>query len=104
MIIREYEYEKNRPWNCQERFIKIDCDDAWNVYKNMLFGNTQNERLNMIDRIILGTVREDKNLNALSFEFKIKDGIFIHTSSEWDRHNPFNKESIIITMDQEDLI
>lgn len=96
MIIREYEYEKNRPWNCQERFIKMtDHDDPWQRYRNKLFG-ISHSNFSMIDRMIEDTLQEEnKGDNALSFEFEIKGRRFIHVSSEW--HRPLDEEPIIVT-------
>ena len=92
MIIREYEYEKDRPWNCQERFISMtDHDNPWQRYKNKLFGISYSN-FSMIDRMIKDTIYEEDN--ALSFEFEIKNRRFIHVSSEWRR--PLDEEPNIV--------
>ena len=86
MIIREYEYEKNRPWNCQERFIEMknynDTDEAWQDYKNRLFGNVPNI-LNMSSKVHIDTIHEDDKNNALCFEFELSGRIFVHVAQDW---------------------
>lgn len=97
MIIREYEYEKEKPWNCQERFIEmVNYDDPWQVYRDKLLGDSSNI-FSMIDRMIKDTLREgNKGDNALSFEFEINGGRFVHVSSEWRR--PLDEKPIVETV------
>ena len=94
MIIREYEYEKERPWNCQERFLQFrDYDDPWQEYKDNLFGKPPNT-LSMNDLLYIDTIREDEKENALSFEFGIKGYTYIHVAQEWTKQ--FNREPIVV--------
>lgn len=86
MIIREYQYEIARPWNCQERFIEmVNYDDPWQEYKDKLLGISLSD-FSMRDRIIKDTLREgNKENNALSFEFEIRGGRFIHVAQDWTK-------------------
>ena len=93
MIIREYEYDEKRPWNCQERFLKfIGYDDPWQAYKDRLFGKVLSD-LSMNDRIHINTIHEDKKENALSFEFGIQGYAYIHVAQEWTKQ--FGWEPIV---------
>lgn len=84
MIIREYQYEKDRPWNCQERFLKfIGYDDPWQVYKDKLFGEVPST-LSMNDRVRINTIiHEDEKEKALSFEFGMQGYTYIHVAQNW---------------------
>ena len=97
MVIREYEYEINRPWNCQERFIIMQYYiDPWQEYKNRLLSMPPNS-LSMINRMIKDTMREgNKGENALSFEFEINGGRFIHVAQDWTKQ--YSMEPITITI------
>ena len=94
MIIREYEYQVNRPWNCQERFIVMEnYDDPWLEYKYKLFGVSSSD-ISMIDRIIEDTMREGRY--GLSFEFEICGARYVHVAQDWTNH--YKKEPIIKTI------
>lgn len=83
MVIREYEYEISCPWNCQERFIIMkECGDPWQEYKDKLLGNVSSD-ISMRNRIIKDTMREVHN--ALSFEFEINGGRFVHVAQDWTK-------------------
>lgn len=93
MIIREYEYEEKRPFNCQERFIEIDGDNAWEKYidlvlkKNILHHGFFEE---------FTIFSEDENALACYHYYKIcnKIGRYIHVSQDWTNH--FKEEPIVI--------
>ena len=97
MIIREYEYEIGRPWNCQERFIEmINYDDPWQEYKDRLMGVTPSD-FSMVHQIVKDTLSEENKWeDALSFEFEILDRRFIHVAQDWTRQ--YNRKSIIVTV------
>ncbi len=93
MIIREYQYEEKRPWNCQERFLEfIGYKKPWQAYKDRLFGKLPST-LSMNDRIHVDTIHEDEKENALSFEFGIKGRTYIHVAQEWTEQ--FIREPIV---------
>lgn len=93
MIIREYEYDGKRPWNCQERFLDFrGYDDPWQAYKDRLFGKLPST-LSMNNLLYIDTIREDEKENALSFEFRIRGYTYIHVAQEWTKQ--FNKEPIV---------
>lgn len=95
MIIREYEYEKDRPWNCQERFIDMKgYDNPWQEYKDKLFSETSNILSFGDKKSILGRVmHEDLEDKALYVEFKLLDRIYVHVAQEWTKQ--FSREPIV---------
>ena len=94
MIIREYEYEENRPFNCQQRFIKIDGDDPWERYmdlvvKENLLGHGPYNRFITPNAFILS-----KDEKAFAFRFEMNYETFVHVSQDWTYL--FNEEPIVI--------
>lgn len=77
MIIREYEYEKDRPWNCQERFVRIGGEDAWNRYLNELNNPLSLIYMNMHTELI------NQDHEAIAFRFLMGDKTFVHVAQEW---------------------
>ena len=90
MIIREYEYELDRPWNCQERFIRIDGDNPWKTYLFELLNNP----LSSIYMNRFKTERLGENDNAIAFYFEMNGSVFVHVAQDWTNH--FGEEPIVV--------